>query len=427
MDMREPIPGENLIEAAKPTRGERGNKHQWEQELGGVASLNRITRGERHLVIVAAEHFSEQAATYFRDDISAEITNPEDWYFLVEGKDSGVHECEVAGRIAKEKKIPIEDPVFHPFQAEVIELYLASDRAGNIPREILIGQLSGTLANARGTSDLEEVATILGVASSQELYLNMVLAAAEKNKDPEGYSARSKQMFDGLTEISNTISAQVLDYYLRHNPARKHEALYLGKAHEGIAGKDLSQIPENLKFNDDQISDLLDKRDKARVAQILRAFGITMGGAEEIPSALEPVTRKAEQKTTKKPSRKTRIDEVLNELSDIPENLRILIKKWSDNLFGLHYVRSRGYQEYLDSDNSLYQIWGASALLADRVDVAKSENRELTPEEITGIEEAFLKAAYSRRKDADVYMSQGDEIEELSKGIGALAKIIRRL
>lgn len=424
--MREPIPGENPTEATKPARKESGNKHQWEQELGGEASLTRIERGGKNLVIVTAAHFSEQAAQYFQEDVSRQITNPEDWYFLVEGKNSGIHECETARKIAEEKKIPIDDPVFHPFQAEVIELYLASDRAGKIPREILIGQLAATLANARGTSDLEEVAIVFGAASSQELYLNMVLAAAEKDIDPEEYSVRSKQMFDDLAEISNVVSAQVLDHYLRQNPTRRHVALYLGKDHEGIVEIDLSQIPDNLKFSDGQIKELLDKREKARVTQVLRAFGIKLSGEEEIPSALEPNTQRAEPKTEPVPSRKTRTAEVLNEMSDIPENLRILIEKWSDDLFDLEYVRSRGYQEYLNSDSSLHQIWGAATLLADRVDMAKSENRELTAEEMTAIKDAFLKAANSRRKNADVYVSQGDEIEELSKGVVTLVEIIKR-
>jgi hypothetical protein len=428
MDMREPIPGENPIEAAKPPKNERGNIHQWEQELGGEASLTRIEKGGRRFIVIAAEHFSERAAKFFQEDIKSEITDPNEWYFLVEGRDSGIHECETAKRIAEEKKIPIEDPVFSPFQAEVIELYLASDKAGKISREILIGQLAGTLANARGTSDLEEVATILGVASSQELYLNMVLAAAEKGRDPEGYSARSKQMFDDLTEISNLVSAQVLDYFLRQNPARKHVALYLGKVHEGIVGMDLSQIPENLKFSDDQIRELLNRRERARVVQVLRAFGIKLTGKEEIPSSLEPATqRKVEPKTETAPDKKTRTAEVISEMPDIPKKLRTVIEKWSNNLFGLEHVRSRGYQKYLNSDNSLHQIWGAAALLAEKVDAAKSEDRDLTTEEIKEVESAFLKAANSRRKDADVYISEGDEIEELSKGVGTLAKIVRRM
>lgn len=425
--MREPMPGENPQEAVKPPRNERGNKNQWEKELGGEASLSQIERGGKSLTIVAAEHFSKQAAKYFQEKIPVEIVNPEDWYFLIEGKDSGIHECEVAKRVAEERKIPIDDPVFHPFQTEVIEQYLASDRARRVPREILIGQLAGTLANARGTSDLEEVATILGVASSQELYLNIILAAAEKSKDPEGYAARSKQMFDDLTHISNVISAQVLDYYLRHNPNRKHVALYLGKAHEEIARMDISQIPETMRLSDDQIKDLLDRREKARVAQVLRAFGIKLSGEEEVPPSLEPTTPKRQIEAEKLPTKKDRITEVLGEIPSLPEGIRNIIKKWSDNLFGLEFVRSRGYNEYLNSDNSFHQIWGAAALLAEKVEAAKSENRDLTPEEIKEAESAFLKAAATRRKGADIYAGQGDEIEELSRNVNTLAEVIKRL
>jgi len=132
----------------------------------------------------------------------------------------------------------------------------------------------------------------------------------------------------------------------------------------------------------------------------------------------EPAPREDEE--TKK------INEAINEITNIPEDVRTVIKKWSRDLFGLKDVRNRGYQEYLNSDNSLHQIFGAAALLAEKVDVAKAEDRDLTPEEIKDVENAFLKAANSRRKEK--YRShEGDEIEELSKNIDTLAEIVRRL
>jgi len=191
---------------------------------------------------------------------------------------------------------------------------------------------------------------------------------------------------------------------------------------------DLSKVPENLKFSDDQIKALLNRRERARVVQTLKTFGIKLTGEEEIPSSLEPATqKKIEPKTEAAPGKKTRIAKEISEIPNIPEKLRVIIEKWSDNLFGLEYVRNRGYQKYLNSDNYLHQIWGAAALLAEKVDTAKSENRDLTTEEIKEVESAFLKAANSRRKDADNYISQGDEIEELSKNIDTLAKIIKKL
>ena len=122
-----------------------------------------------------------------------------------------------------------------------------------------------------------------------------------------------------------------------------------------------------------------------------------------------------------------RISGVLGEMSQLPEGIRTIIERWSDNLFDLKYVRSRGCKEYLSSDSSLHQIWGAAALLAEKVEAAKSENRDLTPVEIKEAENAFLKAAATRRKDADMYAGQGDEIEELSKNIKFLAEIIEKL
>ncbi len=67
----------------------------WEQELNGHATLFRIERDGRFLSVVSAEHFSEQAARYFQDEIVPEISKPRNWYFLIEGKDSNIHECAV--------------------------------------------------------------------------------------------------------------------------------------------------------------------------------------------------------------------------------------------------------------------------------------------------------------------------------------------
>lgn len=170
----EPIPGAspaNMKEVRKP---ERGNTASWVQELAGEATLKTVERQGKRLRVVAAEHFSSRAAEYFQRDIAGQIEDPTKWVFLIEAKDSGVHETVVASELAKEKGIPVVDPIFHPYQPEVIQLYLDSEEGKAIPREIVVGQLAGDLANARGTTDLEEIATILDVGSSGELYAAML-------------------------------------------------------------------------------------------------------------------------------------------------------------------------------------------------------------------------------------------------------------
>lgn len=68
-------------------------------------------------------------------------------------------------------------------------------------------------------------------------------------------------------------------------------------------------------------------------------------------------------------------------------------------MFGLEYVRQRGYQRYLDSDSALEQIWDSAALLAEVVDKARSEGRELTPKERERVKENFRKASITRGEE----------------------------
>ena len=400
------------------------NKTWWQEKLDGSASLSRIEKNGRSITIVVSEHFSKQAAEYFQKEIAPRIANPEEWLFLIEGKDSGVYECEVARRIAEERNIPIEDPIFSPFSPEIINMYLRSELARKTPKEVLVGQLAADLANARGTTNLREIATILGVESPEVIYRYIAIAAREKERAPEDYQRRTDRMWKELVNISNIVSAQVLRYFLRHYPEKRKIVLYVGKYHEEIVTMDISQIPEPMKLNDRQIRELLDKRRRIRTQWLLKKFGSDLSNKRENPSPSNPPTPRKQVRVRRK-SVEPRISKVLNEIPSLPPELRDIIKKWSNNIFGLEYVRKRGYREYLDSNNSLHQLWGAAALLADRVEIARKEGRELTPAEKEEIRGAFFRAAASRRKEDR--KKQGDEIAELAKNIDVLIQIFQML
>lgn len=124
---------------------------------------------------------------------------------------------------------------------------------------------------------------------------------------------------------------------------------------------------------------------------------------------------------------KGRLAQIIDGMPDLPPVLRYVISKWSENIFGLDYVRSRGFQKYLDSDSSLDQVWGAAALLAERVEGAKKESRNLSTQEIEETRQAFFRAAESRAKDAEQYRSQKDELMEIAKGVDKIAQIIEKL
>jgi len=404
---------------------ERDDVDPRKTHLDGKASLSHIEKGGKSFTIIAAEHSSNQAAQYFQKDIAGTIVNPDDWYFLVEGKDTNLYECRVAKALAVERGIPIDDPILHPFQPDVIKYYLASGQTNNVAKEILIGQLAGLLAKEAGNSDLKAIANFLNVANEQELLIYMIQAAAQKVKDPDGYAARFKQTLEDLIKISNLVSAQVLEYYLRHNPNMKNVVVYLGKAHEEIVEMDTTQIPEALKLSDKQIKSLIIRREIMDKMQLLIVGDIpSEDHMAPQPSPFADPNSQAE--ATQLPTIADRVSEALTEDPALPEDVRKIIIKWANNLFDLKHLPSNGYEEYLNSNASLQQIWGAARLLADKVEKAKLENRNLTPAELHEAKNAFLKAATTRR-GVKMFAHQGDEITVLADNVLVLADIIKKL
>lgn len=400
---------------------------EWIGKLDGKTSLYEIEKDGRTFYIIAAEHFSEQAANYFKE-IEKKIVNPNEWYFLIEGKDSGIYECEIAREIAERMGIPIDDPIFSPWNPEIIERFLAlkERQQGNREeferqRKILIAKLAAELLEI-GRSG-EEVCTILNVEVN-ELIEILRFAVGEKEKDSQAYENLIEAIKNELFKFSNLISAQVLDYYLRQHPERKYVILYLGLLHQEIPEIDPSQIPEELKLKDDEIENLISSREIRRIRAIAKPF-IT----EDLPFKNGGIDRRkiAEQekrKDKKKEEKREKVKAILNKMN-LPENLKNIILKWADNIFGLEFVRKMGYEKYLESSASLSQIWGAAVLLEKRVRKALNEKRELTPEEIEEIRNAFMKAAESRQKDG--FIQDGEEIKQLAMNIESLAEIVKQI
>jgi hypothetical protein len=378
---------------------------EWRQKLDGRADLERRDKEGKTFRIIAAEHFSRQAAEYIESIAREEIKNPREWLFLIEGGEvSGIYECEIAKRIAKKLNIPIHDPIFEYYSdPEIIELYFSLPEdviQQKESKEIVYGQILISLISyhPNPTNALESVANRFGL-EPQEVISYMQKAVEEKNKNEYVYLQRMEQLRKNLLYISNAISAQVLHYYLKKYPDRNNVLLYLGLDHKGILDIDINKIPESLKLNDEQIGRLLEKRGERRKS------------------------REIEKKNRERGNR-SKVEQILSKIPGISDNLREILLKWSDNIFGLDYIREIGYEEYLNSPISLHQLWGAAALLADMVDRAKLEGRALTPEELDEARNAFIKASESRKKDYSE--EEGEEIRILAENLHIVAEIMKR-
>lgn len=424
-----------------------GMKDAWRSELSGAASLQRINHQGRNLRVVSGEHYSQKAADFFQKDIAPEITNPSDWIFLIEGKDTATHEIKIAEDIANEKNIPVVDPIITPFEPEVINRYLASGQTPNLSREVVIGILGAKLIKIRCQEEIEDIALILNT-NSKELSLDIALAMFKLEENPDIF----KTLSSNLTKISNTISAQVFDYYLREYPDRKNVAVYLGAAHEEIVTGDLSKLPKEMRLTDDKIKQILDNRKRVKELRTLKMLGIDLPqetNRSEFPpegkspykktkKILETIDGKESKEINEKTfstenkqqeqiylEKKKKVSKILEEIPGVQEPLKEAILYWSDNLFGLDDNTKQNYQNNLSSKNSLHQVWGAAGLLALKRDKAEQENRELSAEEMTEVKEAFEKAAQSRAKN-EIYKDDAKKLSEIASGIGVLAKIAEK-
>ncbi len=250
------------------------NIKTWAEKLDGEAKLTKFPHMGRNVWLVSGEHFSKKAGEYFEKDIASEIQNPSEWLFLIEAPNSGVYEIEIAKKIAEQKKIPIHNPIFDPYQAEIIELFLSSEKGKKIPKEIVAGQLAANLMLARGTTDLKEIAQALDVGRSEKDLLTCIAVAAfEELRDANAYQDYQVRIRGGLMAISNIVSRQILDYYLKQNPKRKKVAVNIGEGHDSLFKINIEKLPQSLKFSNKQIEDLLAKRKIREIKKVLRMFG----------------------------------------------------------------------------------------------------------------------------------------------------------
>lgn len=384
----------------------------WKKELSGEATMSKQIKNGHTLRVVAAEHFSSKAGDYFQNDITKEIQDPSQWLFLIEGNGSDVYEVQIAAEEAKKRNIPVEDPIIDRYRPEVTDLYFKSNKTMKLSREVVFGQLAADILNARGDNNLQFIANYLGLSSSDEIEKFMLRAIAEKNKNPEEYKKLADAMRNDLTEISNILSAQLLNYFMQKYKDRPNIAIYIGKAHQGIIDLDLTKIPDEFKLSDQRIRELLLGRDNNQATESAHPrYSLKSGNIQAKLSGIMP----------------NKVEVTFQEIPNIPENLKNAIRNHSKDLFGLDYVKQRGYQDYLSSSEPLHLEWGAAAHLAELIDLSDKEGRNLTPQEIDTVKKEFKKAADNRANGQEQYRKISIDLNLIADNIPIVEQVMRNL
>lgn len=202
---------------------ERGKRHgqtpsetstvaRWAKEASGKAILRRVTRDGRTIRIVAAQHFSKQAVGFFQEDIASEIHDPSKWIFMVEGANMPQwpgSEVDIITTIAREKGIPVFDPILTPLDRCVIDVFSAWE-GRDIPRSALITSATVSILNALRAStanplpDTKAIATAAaGLGMTQnELYMTLISDNPQPTQQQDE-KAISERIKNGLIRTSN--------------------------------------------------------------------------------------------------------------------------------------------------------------------------------------------------------------------------------
>jgi hypothetical protein len=255
-----------VYKQAKP--GMNDGPTQWAQSLAGNAYLDRMSRLDVNLRVVYGDHYSKKAANFIKS-IAPEIKDAKNWLFLIEGGTSThglkISEVGVAVGIAGENEIPVFDPIFAFPDKAVVEMYLKTEKGKGVSRMEVMGVISAAIAADTNILDTRRLANALG-ETEQYLEFAFSLLDARSRKDLKAYSAWSDEMLKDLVNISNMVSIQALDYYLKQNPACSDAVVYLGSAHKPMLFIVPEQIPQNLRISDINIR--IEERDRKRDGRV---------------------------------------------------------------------------------------------------------------------------------------------------------------
>lgn len=240
-------------------------------EMNGFCTLDKKKRNGKQIRVLAGQHHSSEAVRLIREVIEPEIKDKNDWVFLIEGGEivdliedkERLGESYVAVKLAKEKEIPVRDPIVPPSDLEVIKLYTKTNNDPDITYERVIGSLAfqamKDMESSRAEDVFEPIGAIYDMSADRLMYCLQETISEMIRKLPDQSRDWEEKLRERLLGVSNAISIQVFDYYLRMFNVND-VLLYCGAAHKPMLDIEQYQIPSALKLSDREIERIANER-----------------------------------------------------------------------------------------------------------------------------------------------------------------------
>jgi len=240
-------------------------------EMNGYCSLTEIKRDGKQIRVLSGKHSSREAVRLIHEVIRPEIKRTNDWIFLIEAGEAVdivdnkeiLGETYVAVQLARENKIPVRDPIVNPYDLGVIELYAKNNNDPDTSYERIIGSLAFQAMKDMGSDKVENVAEPIGaiydMSADRLVYCLGEAISKIKGNPAEQFWKWEKNLRKGLLDVSNVVSVQALDYYLRMLNVN-NVLLYCGASHKSMLDIERSQIPPSLKLSDKEIEYITNER-----------------------------------------------------------------------------------------------------------------------------------------------------------------------
>ena len=223
----------------------------------------------KKVLVVGSEHGDPAVVETLRNILDSEVKSPEEWLFAIEGGETTLEapEVKVVDLFAKEKEIPIADPIIDPFNSDILNLLLKSKLGANLDKQLALGQLGHYLIETTPVRDEKVAAVVLGVPD-EELVLAMAEAKADEIiEDVETHKKEVSDLLTNLILVSNAVSVQVLKFLLKKHKDRSRVLLSVGRAHAHIFNTPNLLEYLNLELSDDEIEELVRVRNAKYKAQ----------------------------------------------------------------------------------------------------------------------------------------------------------------
>ena len=121
------------------------------------------------------------------------------------------------------------------------------------------------------------------------------------------------------------------------------------------------------------------------------------------------------------------VADTLETMPEVSEEVKKVILAQPTSFFNQSYIKINNFEKYINSENFLYQVWGAGALLRKRVLVASTNGRNVPPKIKKIVKKALLSASEKRKALFPKDEHAGDNLRLLAENVDTLIEVFEKL